>query len=415
MCARRRFRPRPRLCYFSHVREASATTARAPGVLGAALGGLALAFALLGGCGADRPPIEGSGARSGGAAAGGELEFAHDAGSTKPPGCGSMPDGSQCECLDVPMFLDPPTIYFVLDRSGSMLDKWTQVRVTVGKIMRSLGPRASFGAAMFPGRSADDACAPGEEILSVRPGDPPSSGVDGPTTTALLTATRVAPNGGTPTAPTLEAVKNTLSTVGGEAFVILATDGAPNCNENASCGFDQCQPNIEDMGGCPKEGPKNCCEPPVGFPENCNDTGPTLTAIGALKSAGIPVYVVGLPGAAPYVSLLDAMAVAGGTALPSSPKYFAVDSASEDVMLKTLRKIAAQITGSCVFELKEAPAEPSLVNVYLDEVILPFEPTNGWTLDGKTVTLAGAACERVKNGDVLDVRIITGCPRLEPK
>ena len=223
------------------------------------------------------------------------------------------------------------------------------------------------------------------------------------------------PSGGTPTGATLEIVRARLANVPGRAYVVLATDGAPNCNANAGCGYDKCQPNIESVPGCPKEGPFNCCEPPDGHRENCIDTGSTMGAIGALKASGIPVYVVGLPGTAVYGGFLDEMAAAGGTALPTSPRYFAVDAASEDLMLATLKKIAAQIVGTCTFDLKTEPANASLVNVYMDDVVLPYEPVNGWTITGKTVTLVGAACERVKSGDVLDVRIIAGCPRVEPR
>jgi von Willebrand factor type A domain len=385
--------------------------------LGIGLSTVTLGFALATGCGSERPPVADLGVGGGGRVAGGENQFNADAGGTKPPGCGTASDGSQCDCIDVPLFVDAPTIYFVLDRSGSMAtpDKWTQIRITVGKIMRSLGPRANFGATMFPGSGSQDSCAPGTEIMSVRPGDPPSSGVDGPTTTALLTATRVTPEGGTPTGATLQAVRGRLSKVAGRVFVILATDGAPNCNPNATCGFDRCQLNVEDYPGCPKGGPFNCCEPPDGYRENCTDTISTLTEIGTLKNSGIPVYVVGLPGAAPYAALLDEMATLGGTALPKSPKYFDVGAASEDVMLATLKKVAAQIVGTCTFDLKEEPADPSHVNVYMDDVVLPYEPVNGWTIEGKSVTLVGDACDRVKNGDVLDVRIIAGCPRVEPR
>ena len=403
-------RPQPPFCYLFSVASS--------GKLGLGLSTFVLAFGLAAGCGSERPPVSDYGTSGGGAAGGsGGPQFNPDTGGTRPPGCGTKPDGSQCECLDVPLYVDAPTLYFVLDRSGSMAvtDKWNQVRTTVGKIMRGLGPRASFGAAMFPAADSIDTCAPGTEILSVRPGDPPSSGVDGPTTTALLAATRVTPSGGTPTGPTLAEVHGRLGGIPGRKFVILATDGAPNCNPSASCGFDRCQANIEDVPGCPKEGPVNCCEPPAGYRENCTDATSTLAAIRQLEAGGIPVYVVGLPGAAPYAALLDEMAVAGGTALPTSPRYFAVNAASEDVMLAALKKVAAQITGTCTFDLKEEPAHTDLVNVYLDDVVLPYEPVNGWTITGKTVTLVGSACERVKNGDVLDVRIIAGCPRVEPK
>jgi len=376
-----------------------------------------LAVVLAPGCGDDRPRVaDGSNGNVGPPPVVGDI-FKSDAGAIAPPDCGTKPDGSQCDCLDVPLFIDPPTMYFVLDRSGSMKnpDKWNQVRVVVGTIMRGLGPRSNFGAMMFPSEAGS--CAPGFEFMSVREGDPPSSGVDGPATTFLLTKTRVTPEGGTPTAATLQLARQNLLSVRGQRFIILATDGAPNCNPSAGCNFDQCQPNIENYQNCPKGGPFNCCAPPDGYRENCNDGPATITELALLKQAGIPTYVVGLPGASPYAQLLDQMAVAGGTANTNSsgPKYFAVDAATESVMLATLRKIAAQITGTCVYDLREAPADPSLVNVYMDDVVLPFEPANGWKIDGKTVTLVGAACDRVKNGDVLSVRIIAGCPRIEPK
>jgi hypothetical protein len=385
-------------------------------MLGVGAAALALGIALATGCGTEHPPVGSTmSGPSGAAGTGGFVDF--DAGASKPPGCGMTADGSLCDCVDAPLFGDAPTIYFVLDRSGSMgtPDKWNPVRVTVATIMRGLGPRARFGAAMFPAATSKDQCAPGEEIMSVRDGDAPSSGVDGPTTSFLLAATRVVPGGGTPTAPTLRIVKSHLDPLPGKVFVVLATDGAPNCNPDASCGFDQCQPNVEDMPGCPRGGPVSCCAPPDGHPENCNDASATLAAITALKSGSVPVYVVGLPGADTYAALLDQMATAGGTARSTSPRYYPVDTASQGAILGALKKIAAEITGTCTFDLKEEPKDPSLVNVYMDDVVLAYEPVDGWTISGKTVTLVGSACERVKSGDVLSVRIIVGCPRVEPK
>ena len=53
--------------------------------------------------------------------------------------------------------------------------------------------------------------------------------------------------------------------------------------------------------------------------------------------------------------------------------------------------------------------------MYLDEVVLPQDPVDGWKIEGKTVTLLGAACDKVLAGDVLDVRIIAGCPTVGPR
>lgn len=386
----------------------------------AALGTSLATLAVIAACGTPHPPAEGDSYVP--PASGGTTLFDIDAGGSKPPGCGVKDDGTACECVDAPLFIDPPTIYFVLDRSGSMAedDRWTQVRLTVANVMRSLGPRANFGATVFPGSSS--VCAPGIEVLALTPGDPPSSAAEGPAVKRLLASTAFLPGGGTPTSATLTAVNQRLQKIAGRAFVILATDGGPNCNEQASCAEDQCQPNIEHFRNedvdCKPGGPPNCCVAPTGNPGNCNDGPATFSAIAALKQRGVPVYVIGLPGTESpvYAQLLNQAAVTGGTAQTNAAtQYYAVQRGSSEGLQTALKKIAAQITGTCVFDLQEPPADPKLVNVYMDDVVLPQEPTNGWTIQGKSVTLVGASCDRVKNGDVLSVRIIAGCPTVYPK
>lgn len=360
-------------------------------------------FALLAiaACGTSRPPPAGD--RSGEVPP--DNALLSDAG-TKPPGCGRKDDGTSCNCIDVPLFADPPNVYFVLDRSKSMATdaKWDHVRLTVGRILRDLGPRANFGATLFPGFSGDS-CGPSAEVMGVRPGDPPSS-ADGPTAKFLLNATNIAPAGNTPTSLALREVLGRLQSVTGNTFVVVATDGGPNCSATATCDIAGCMENIEDAPGCPRAGPRNCCT----RSEQCLDAAATTDAVAALKSAGHPVYIVGIPGSAAYGTLLDQLATSGGTALPGSPKYFRVDDAGDAALLLVLRRVVAKIVATCRFELKEPPADPALVNVYLDEIVEPKNPTDGWTLDGKVVTLVGRACARVMDGDVLGVRVIAGCP-----
>jgi hypothetical protein len=374
---------------------------------------LLASFTVAAGCAAEKPPLLEGTPREREAENGPSFTPGNET-NRYPPECGKKPDGEPCECLEVPLFVDPPTIYFVLDRSGSMRvdQKWSHVRTTVATIMRKLGPRAKFGAAVFPRPDSKLDCATGIEVMSVRAGDPPSSFAYGPTTVTLLNATLGEPSGSTPTAASLEDARKRLESVPGRKYVILATDGAPNCNPRIACALESCQINLERAYGCVPEGPLNCCEPPFGDPNACTDAADTVTAIKNLVGAGVPVYVVGLPGALPYAALLDQMAMAGNTALAQSPRYFAVGAASEAVMLSALQSIAAKITATCSFELAAEPAAADLVNVYLDDRVLPYDPTNSWSISGKTVTLLGEPCSRVMAGEVLDVRIIAGCPRV---
>ena len=148
----------------------------------------------------------------------------------------------------------------------------------------------------------------------------------------------------------------------------------------------------------------------MGYPEDCLDSSASVEAVSAYLQANIPVYVVGVPGSGPYADLLDQMAQAGGTARTSPPYYYAVGTSDVTAFDQALQAIAAKVTATCTFTLASAPTDPTLINVYLDEKVVPQDPTNGWSIDGATVTLLGTTCQRVLSGAVLDVRIIGGCP-----
>ena len=365
------------------------------------------------GCGSpDLPPEYGDYIpnRASGADAGPAPGF--DLGGSAPvPMCSLGPEGGVCACADEPLAIDPPNIYFVLDRSGSMneLNKWTNIQIVLENLIIGLGPRAIVGAAVFP-NPADDGCDPGIEIFPPTLGDRPA-GSPGPAEAALITVlSQIPANGGTPTAATLSSLLPRLASLPGKTYVILATDGGPNCNGNASCDVGLCTFNIENDTGCPPGGPPNCCDDPNGGAFACLDEGRTIQAVQAIAAAGIPVYVVGVPGSAPYASLLDQLATAGGTGRGSEPEYYAIDTADQTALQTALSSIAAKITGTCTLSLDNTPPDPGLVNVFFDEHVLPQEGPDGWTLDGTIVTISGASCQKILDGDVLDVRIVAGCP-----
>lgn len=310
---------------------------------------------------------------------------------------------------------DAPNLYFVLDASGSMSapapgggTRYSAVRSAAVDLVRNLGPRIHVGAAIFPFKATDlEPCRTGKQVFPVTPGDV-FTGSDGPTTSGFQASLKVSPFGGTPTASTLASLHGTLSALSGTSIVLLATDGGPNCNESASCSAGECIANIESLEGC--DPAQNCCSPqgPAG-PSMCIDKQATINAIAALKAEGIKVYVIGIPGSEAYASVLDEMAIAGGTAQFGSSKYFSVTDLAD---LNAVLGGIASVVISCDFAIEDPPPEPGLTNVYLDLEILPQGGPNGWVWveNGSIVRLLGEACERLKLGQVKQVQIVSGCP-----
>ena len=324
---------------------------------------------------------------------------------------------------------DPPNLYFVLDRSGSMasastsgsgFSRYTAVRIACVDVVRELGNRASVGAAIFPGYPEVDNCGVGHEVFATRPGDSPSAqdGGDGPVTVAFGAATNVDPMGGTPTSGTLSVLAPTLRAIAGKTVVILATDGGPNCNAESSCSTAECIWNIEhtNINGSPCMQDRNCCDPfMINGPgaRGCLDAAPTIAAVQKLRDDGIRTYVVGIPGSGPYEGLLDQLAIVGGTARPQSPRYYRVDDMA--TLGDTLRTIGGKALTTCQFDLAQAPPDPNFVNVYLDGSLIAYDDTNGWTwLTEKKLALHGIPCAKLEDGEASQVQVVAGCPTEQP-
>ncbi|MDI1448201.1 VWA domain-containing protein [Polyangium sp. 6x1] len=315
--------------------------------------------------------------------------------------------------------VDAPNLYFVLDASGSMNapapggTRYDAVRAAVVGLVRKLGPLVKVGAAILPAHgSTQDQCAAGKQVFPVTQGDP-ITGEDGPTTTGIRLTTATNPVGGTPISPTLEALTPTLLALEGKTYVILATDGGPNCNESASCGSESCQPNVEGDEACLSTG-TNCCAPgQIWGPTFCVDEPATVAAIEALRAGGLEVFVVGIPGSEAYAGVLDAMAIAGGSPKDTAPFYYPVSELGS--LGGVLAEIAA-VAVTCEFAIVDPPEEEGMTNVYLDDEVLPYNDPDGWMWKPPwIVRLLGKACERLQGGQVKQVQIVSGCPTEVPK
>lgn len=314
-------------------------------------------------------------------------------------------------------------VYFVLDRSGSMGEtvggkrKIDVLRAATVNLARNIGHRAKIGATVYPKNNGPGQyCTAGAEVFPLQPGDPKSyadSGQNGPATAKLAVALEVTPYGNTPTAATLAQLAPLLGAAGPNTYLILATDGGPNCG-SGDCGIEQCIPNIEGSNGC--TGKINCCDSlmfDAGSSTLCVDATGALSAVSSLASLGVKVIVVGISGSAYYQNLLDALAVAGGEARKTTPRYYQVENLDE--LESTFGSIGTDVIVSCDFELGAAPPTANNVNVYLDDTLVYLDPVDGWTYSSDTtITLHGKACADLQAGVFQSAQVFEGCPSETP-
>lgn len=322
-----------------------------------------------------------------------------DAGSSTPMDSGTVtrrdsqvpPADVTCEQLDIAASPDTANVLIVLDASGSMydffggVDRWTPSVAAIGEVTRSLDDRLQFGLMVFPGRA--DECGAGDVSVAVGPAR--ASAIAG----ELAGDPFLHTGGGTPIADTLDAAVAALSGLEGDSYVLLVTDGAPNCNEG-----------LDDFScRCTAPGPLGCLDAPY----NCLDDTRAVAAVGRLAAAGIGTYVIGYD-TSEWASVMNAMASAGDT---GHTTHFAVgDGASLEL---ALRDIGSSVV-SCTYELASPPGDVHYVRVTVDGETVDHEMVagsgEGWRLDGdRTVELQGAACANVRDGNPHDIRIAVEC------
>ncbi len=337
--------------------------------------------------------------------------------------CADGIDAGVCACTELGQ--TPPALYILLDKSGSMeqivapstVSKWDQVRRALfdstNGVLRKLGSRLSVGMALFPSGSGA-ACAPGVQVFPIGVGL--SSTYD--TLASILSSTK--PAGSTPTASSVSALIPLLkSRKAGTTFVLLATDGAPNCGTTA-CSAEQCQYDIDGAklsDGTLCAPPLNCCDQTVVMGGDgwkaCNDEGATRKAVAALAAAGINTFVLGIPGTERYATTLDDLALAGGEAQATAgPRYYAAtDGPSLEAALSA---IAAKVIDTCVIALETDVTDPGITNVLVDGTLVPKDDVSGWSwLDSSHIQLNGTTCDNVHAGRVSRIQVAVGCKTIE--
>lgn len=327
----------------------------------------------------------------------------------------------------------PANVLLVIDESGSMTDtpkgfdtnKWLALKTALKTALPSVQSDLALGLELFPHSASgtpiplgctDNCCempsAPGITV-EVEDGT-----IAVPKIVKALDASN--PAGGTPTALALARAYDYFTAgagkdLKGDNYILLATDGGPNCDAKLTCAAASCTTNLD--GDCSIPG-GNCCDPMFGgnaAKERCLDDDATLAEIKKLASAHIQTFVVGIPGSETYASSLDAFAAAGGKTNPNAPpKYYAVSAAGGVTGLtSTLSLITKNVITSCLLQLGSEPPNPDELNVYVDSKLVKQAGPDGWKLDRTTtpptIVLEGATCAKVQSQGAKDARVLYGC------
>jgi hypothetical protein len=322
----------------------------------------------------------------------------------------------------------------VLDKSASMNQsglgstgtKWDAMKSALSTTLSSSRTLINFGLYFFPAADVAQTCTGSPCCATPALGEsltvPIGPGSD--TVPAILSALNATtPSGGTPTAAALARALDHYTTgdgrnLRGDKYVLLVTDGGPNCHTAAvpSCDATACTRNLDPDPNCNLA--TNCCGTAV-LAINCLDDASVTSEIQALASAGIWTIVVGVPGSEPYAQYLNQFATAGGKPnLIGATSYYAVpSSAGTPGLADTLQTIIGNLVTLCELVVDPPPANPALFNLAVDCTAVTPSTSDGdgsWTLDtaSGTVTLTGAVCDRIMTEGASRIDYLLGCPTL---
>lgn len=309
--------------------------------------------------------------------------------------------GIDAGCNERPLSLQAavPTVMFVIDRSGSMdedLDgnpdagpgrsRWNVLETSLRAVLPPLDNQIAMGELIYP--VVGDSCAvPTSVDLSPRTGN---------ATSLISLITTSDPLGGTPTSEALRAAANhllTVRTASSARAMVLATDGAPNCN----FGLDQ--------DTC------TCTSTPMFFP-NCD--GPTLclddartvsTLTELFVVSKVPTYVIGLGSSLnQFASTLDRMAIAGGVPrMGNGARYYSATNQAE--LTDAFARVTSQITRCTYLVSGYVPGD--IITFRVNGVDVP-QGMNGWDwtdeMKGELV-VHGATCDQITRGGLAEALV----------
>ncbi|HEX8824906.1 MAG TPA: adventurous gliding motility lipoprotein CglB [Archangium sp.] len=295
--------------------------------------------------------------------------------------------------------------------------RWYAVQAAMNTFLSQNATRARLGLVTYPS-AVTDSCGPS---TSLRVGLPTTE--DDATLVAKASEVNAAiqsipnnghnmPQGGTPTGPGLRFLSSIpgLQTAERDDFVLLLTDGLPNCNPD--------NPNAYPSTRCycTLDNPEFCKYAPYDT-LGCLDDATSVSAVQALRSQGIRTIVVGFGAEAAAFQaqvVFNNIASAGGFERQCQQdsdcgvgdtcdvashlcrrRFYAANSGAE--LTSALQLIGGKLAkDSCLVQLEDSGGSPprESLQVSVDGTVMEPGPET-WSLTSEGVRFTGMACQRL--------------------
>jgi hypothetical protein len=307
---------------------------------------------------------------------------------------------ANCGSVQSKLEKKPADLLLVLDRSSSMTramdsandcavgattcsQRWATITSSLDKVLASSSNDLNWGLKFFSSPTTATTGTGGRGGTGTSSSCYVAAGVEVPVGpgNANTIQTRISTAGTASTTPTRAAVDAAvayLKTVndGNNKFILLATDGEPNCASGSSG-------------------------------TSTTDLPATVTAVENAVAAGYKVFVIGV---GPEATNLTSLAQAGGT-----EKFYS--ALTPDALSGALASIVTTVAAGCTYELPSVPTAPDAVGVFVDKSLIPQDDSEGWSYESgssTTITIHGTYCDDLTSGKKTQVEIFLPCKMSDP-